>query len=69
VEETRAARKRAHGLTPTIREARAIENEFAGQLMVGEVRGTAKTRSESTSNYDAMMGDLVQAMDAEAMHD
>ena len=37
--------------------------------MVGEVRGTAKTRSESKSNYDAMMGDLVKAMDAEAMHD
>lgn len=69
LEETRAARQRARGLTPTIREARAIENEFAGQLMVGEVRGTAKTRSESKSNYDAMMGDLVQAMDAEAMHD
>ncbi|KQO27195.1 DDE-type integrase/transposase/recombinase [Acidovorax sp. Leaf78] len=68
VEETRAARQRARGLTPTIREARAIENEFAGQL-VGEVRGTAKTRSESKSNYDAMIGDLVQAMDAEAMHD
>lgn len=69
LEETRAARQRARGLTPTIREARAIENEFAGQLMVGEVRGTAKTRSESTSNYDAMMGDLFQAMDAEATHD
>jgi len=69
IEETRAARQRARGLTPTIREARAIENEFAGQLMVGEVRGTEKTRSESKSNYDAMMGDLVQAMDAEAMHD
>lgn len=67
-EETRAARQRARGLTPTIREARAIENEFAGQL-VGEVRGTAKTRSDSKSNYDAMMGDLVQAMDAESMHD
>ena len=69
IEETRAARQRARGLTPTIREARAIENEFAGQLMVGEVRGTAKTRSESKSNFDAMMGDLVQTMDAEAMHD
>lgn len=69
LEETRAARQRARGLTPTIREARAIENEFAGQLMVGEVCGTAKTRSESTSNYDAMMGDLFQAMDAEATHD
>lgn len=69
IEETRAARQRARGLTPTIREARAIENEFAGQLMVGEVRGAAKTRAESKTNYDAMMGDLFQAMDAEAKHD
>jgi len=69
VEETRAARQRSRALTPTIREARSLENEFTGQLMVGEVRGAAKTRSESTSNYDAMMGDLFQAMDAEAMHD
>lgn len=67
-EETRTARQRARGLTPTIREARAIENEFAGQQVVGEVRGTAKTRSESTSNYDAMMGDLFRAMDAEPVH-
>ena len=69
IEETRAARQRARGLTPTIREARAIENEFAGQLMVGEVRGATKTRAESKTNYDAMMGDLFQAMDAEVMHD
>lgn len=65
-EETRAARQRAKGLTPTIREARAFENQFAGQQMVGEVRGAAKTRSESKSNYDAMMGNLFTAMDAEA---
>ena len=66
LEETRAARQRAKGLTPTIREARTFENELAGQLMVGEVRGSAKTRSESTSNYDAMMNDLYVTMDAEA---
>jgi len=66
LEETRAARQRAKGLTPTIREARALENEFSGQLMVGEVRGSVKTRSESTSNHDAMMSDLYAAMDVEA---
>lgn len=66
LEETRAARQRAKGLTPTIREARALENEFSGQLMVGVVRGSVKTRSESTSNHDAMMSDLYAAMDVEA---
>ncbi|MBK0114091.1 MULTISPECIES: DDE-type integrase/transposase/recombinase [unclassified Delftia] len=69
LEETRIARQRSRGLTPTIREARAFENDLNTQLSVGEVRGTAKTRSESTSNYDAMMHDLYQAMDAEAAHD
>jgi putative transposase len=68
LEETRAAQQRVRGLTPTIREARAIENEFAGQLMVGEVRGSTKTRLESTANYDAMMENLYQAMDAGATH-
>lgn len=66
VVETRTARQRAKGITPTIREARALENELAGQLMVGEVRGSAKTRAESKSNYDAMMSDLYVTMDTEA---
>lgn len=66
VEETDAAHQRRQHISPTIREARALENELSGQLAVGEVQGSARTRSESKANYDALMNSLFDAMDGES---
>lgn len=67
-EETRAARQRTKGLTPSIREARALEIDFASQSMTGEVKGSSQARAQSKSNYDTMMNDLLAIMNKDSQN-